>query len=120
LRIYESKDPELVASVSVPDEWLASDYDKYVAAQWEAQKAGHEAVNVGRLAGVLALALAGRVQLDVPGVVLKDGQAPDVGSITARAMGFIVRAVAIPLESTQLVPFGLRAPSETSTREAAG
>ena len=28
MRIYESKDPELVASVSVPDEWLASDYGR--------------------------------------------------------------------------------------------
>ena len=116
MRRFECQDPELDAWVEIPDEWLSGDYDAYIRAYAEAQAAEH-AHPTCRLAGVLTLILKGRVRAEVPGLGLNGGL-PDLTAIDARAQGFLLSAVALPLELTQIVPFGSSGRSGTGTTGA--
>ena len=114
MRRFDSKEPGLDAWVEIPDEWLSGDYDTYMRAYFEAQAADHTHPTC-RLAGVLALIVKGRVRAEVPGLDLS-GQVPDLREISAQAQGFLLGAVALSLELTQLVPFGSSARCATGTR----
>jgi hypothetical protein len=116
MRRFESQEPELDAWVEIPDEWLSGDYDIYIRAYAEARAADH-AHPTCRLAGVLALALKGRVRMAVPGIDLA-GEMPDLSGINARAQGFLLQSVALPLELTQVIPFGSSERSATGTTGA--
>lgn len=118
MRRFESEDPELEGWVEIPEEWLSGDYDTYIRAYGEAQAAEH-AHPTCRLAGVLALVLKGRVRVEVPGLELGgDSEPPDLSRVSAKAQGFLLNSVALPLEMTQVVPFGSPAPSGTGTTAA--
>jgi hypothetical protein len=102
------------ARAEIPDDWLVRDYDIYSQAYWEAVARENLSPRVARLCGVLALAVAGRIVLDVPGVSASTERA-DLDGITARAMGFLIR-VAQLLEETQQLPFGQSGPSADGTK----
>lgn len=116
MKRYKSTDVEFEAWVEIPDEWTVGHYDIYSRANWEAQVEHRMMPNVARLVGVLTLARKGAVAFDVPGVVVSDDEV-DVTGIGARAMGFLMRTVAFPLEATQQVPFERVEPSTNGTPE---
>jgi hypothetical protein len=111
---YKSELEGLEAWADIPDVWMSGDYDIYIRAYSESA-----ALELSRplcqMAGVLALILDGRVKAEVEGLVL-DGKMPDLSNIRAESQGFLLSAIAPPLELTQVVPFGPVEVSESGTR----
>jgi hypothetical protein len=111
---YKSELEGLEAWADVPDVWTSGDYNIYIRAYGESA-----ALDLSRplcqMAGVLALILGGRVKAEVEGLAL-DGKMPDLSSMRAEAQGFLLSAVALPLEITQVVPFGPVEVSESGTK----
>jgi hypothetical protein len=114
---YKSELEGLEAWVDVPDVWLSGDYDIYIRAYGESLE-----LDLSRplcqMAGVLALILDGRVKAEVEGLGV-DGKMPDLSAMRAESLGFLLSAVAMPLELTQVVPFGRVEVSESGTKAKA-
>jgi hypothetical protein len=111
-RLYPQND-KVSGFVEVPLDWTAGDYSDYVRGYKAAQRAGHEEP-MRRLLGVLYLGRKGNIDIQVEGVTV-DAEKTDWGKLTAETMGFLINAVAVPLELTQLIPFGLSTPSGNGT-----
>jgi hypothetical protein len=118
LKRYESKDPAYEAWIEVPDQWTMGDYFAYVDGYSQAQNTIKDwRLAQIRLAGILVLIQRGVVRVQIPGLVIGDGEI-DITKMEARAVGALISTIAEPLEATQHVPLALVAPSETSSTAA--
>jgi hypothetical protein len=118
MKRFESKDPDFVAWVEVPDEWLNGHYTTYIRAYSGATIGNDDAlVRDGQVAGALALVLKGVCRADIPGIDFS-GETPDLSQVSARGVAFLLRTISHPLEATQVIPLALSVPSEIKPTEA--